>query len=795
MEDQIQFTPKKEAPGLTIKDLYYKYIRFLPFFVLSAALALLSAYLYLRYTEPVYKSVGSLLLKEDKGGESSTDRFQQLFVLDNSININNEIELLKSKELMERVVNKLNLSFSFTAKGKIRNSQLYNEVPFFIEVININDSSTFIWNITFLKDGHYRINEGELKKPGQLFTNAQGSFRLIRRPAIAIDPEYNKFEVKWQPADQVASFYASTISVVPKGATGILTLSLESKHPRLAADVINTLMSEYSVATIEDKNETRPQTIAFVDDRLKVVSRELDSVTAQLLAYQHANNIIDPQSQASRYFTRLENLDQQTNDARVQVSVMQMIEDYLKDSKNKYNLVPSTLGVQDGTLSNLISAYNVIQMDRKALVDGNVPVTNIKVKELEDRLERVRQNVLENLRNIKNAQVTAISRLQQQASAFNTEIQRIPAKEQNLQEIQRQLQTKQEVYNLLMEKREESAISLAATISNIKVLEKAKFTSTPVKPNRRTVQLIALIVGLALPALIIFLIEALNDKVSSRVDVERITDATILGDVGHSFSKEALVVKPNNRGIVAEQFRIIRSNLQYVLNHIEKPVIMVTSSFSGEGKSFISTNLGSVMALAGKRTIILEFDIRKPKILSHLNMAKKPGLTNYLLGKTQLEELPVPIQDIEHLFVLPCGPVPPNPAEMLLDPKLETLFNYLKQEFDVIVIDTAPVGMVSDALTLSKYADVTLYLVRQGHTLKKQITLVDQFFKEGKLPKLSIILNDVKLRGYGYGYGYGYSYGAGYFEDEFQTNPVLSRWLGWMDMKKWQKKKRKKEKV
>jgi capsular exopolysaccharide synthesis family protein len=308
------------------------------------------------------------------------------------------------------------------------------------------------------------------------------------------------------------------------------------------------------------------------------------------------------------------------------------------------------------------------------------------------------------------------------------------------------------------------------------------------------------LIGLVLPALFIFVLELLNDKVSTRYDIERLTAASILGEVGHAYGKNALVVTHTNRSVVAEQFRIIRSNLQYVLNHINKPVILVTSSFSGEGKSFISTNVGSVMALAGKKTIILEFDIRKPKILSHLNIPKRAGLTNYLLGKMAIEDLPVPLEGIPNLYILPCGPVPPNPAEMLLDPRLNDLFDWLRKNFDVVIMDTAPVGMVSDAMTLSKFADATLYIVRQGHTFKKQIGMIDEFYTQGKLPRISIILNDIKVRTgygyYGYGrYGYGYGYGSGYFDDETPPPTSLSRWFGWLDTKKWNRKKRKRNTV
>lgn len=249
--------------------------------------------------------------------------------------------------------------------------------------------------------------------------------------------------------------------------------------------------------------------------------------------------------------------------------------------------------------------------------------------------------------------------------------------------------------------------------------------------------------------------------------------------------------------MVAEQFRIIRSNLQYVVGKTEKPTILVTSSFSGEGKSYVSTNMGAVLALAGKKTIVLEFDIRKPKVLSGLGISKGPGITNFLVGKGNLQDYIKPVPEHDNLFVLGCGPVPPNPAELLLDPRLDELFAWLKQNFDVVIIDTAPVGMVSDAMTLGKYADCTLYLVRQGHTFKKQVVLIDEFYKEDKLPKVSIIINDVKLKpGYGYygygryGYGYGYGYGS-YYEEEVAPPSISERLFNMLDIRRLFRKKKK----
>jgi capsular exopolysaccharide synthesis family protein len=608
----------------------------------------------------------------------------------------------------------------------------------------------------------------------------------------------NEYKVVWEPTEKVVNNVLSNLVVSPGGSAGVIQLSYIATNPKLAADLIDRLMKEYQVATREDKNETNRRMLDFIDDRMKNVEKDLDSITRNLLEYQRRNNLISAETQSEGYFTQIQETDKEINESRVQDNVAQMIDGYLRDEKNAYNLVPSTLGLEDGTLNGMISAYNVAQLERKMLIDANVPVTNLKVKQKEDEIERLRINVLESIRNLRKLIAVTISRLQVVSGNVLAQIRELPVKEQNLLEIKTKQLTKQTVYNLLLEKREQTAISLAGTISNMKVIENANVNTIPVKPKPSTVYLVSLIVGLALPALFVFVLELLNDKINSRYDIEKVTNIPIVGEIGHSYMKEGLVVKPNHRGIVAEQFRIIRSNLQYVITNVEKPIIMVTSSFSGEGKSFISTNLGAVMSLTNKKTIILEFDIRKPKILSSLGIPKRPGITNFLLGTVGAPDLPIQVTGYENLYVLACGPIPPNPAELLLESRLEDLFDYLRSNFDVIIIDTAPVGMVSDAMALGKFAHATLYIVRQGHTYKRQLNLIEEFYTQSKLPKVSIILNDVKLQtGYGYygygryGYGYGYTSKSGYFTEDAPPPGFLSKWFGWLDMKKWDKKKTK----
>ncbi|MGZ3749661.1 MAG: GumC family protein [Flavisolibacter sp.] len=794
LEEQAQ-RAKTESANLSVKDLFYKYLRFLPMFVISVALSLFVAYVYLRYATLVYQSTGTLVIKGENNSEAGNDKLGQLLVSDDKKNIQNEIEYLQSRPLMERVVKALNLNFTYLAQGKIKELNVYKTCPFIIEAFQIQDStSTFSLDIDFEDNNTFRINkEGTVFTFGQVFKNRNGVFRLMRKAPDQMGAEYR---IVWQPTSLVASNLLKDLIVAPKQNTGILILSKEATSPELAADVINQLMEEYKAAVIEDKNDATQKTITFVDTRLAVVRHELDSINKRLLEFQQANNIIDPQAQSSNYLNRIEQASADENQQALQLANAEMIDSYLQDKSLANTPVPSSLGISDVTLNTMIEAYNRAQLERKSLLE-NAPPGNVAVQQKGEEIEVLRQKIIENLRTIKLAYRAAIGTIKNKGSSAQISVKSMPSKIQVLADIQREQQTKLFIYNSLLQKREESAIALASQISNTKVLQDATPNFTPIKPNRNSTQLLAMVIGIVLPGLFIFILEMLNDKVTTRSDVERSTGATILGEVGHSYGKETLVVTNNNRKVVAEQFRMLRSNLQYVLNHISKPVILVTSSFSGEGKSFISTNIGAVMAITGKKTIILEFDIRKPKILAHLGLSKKPGLTNYLLGKVRLEDLPIQVPGAENLFVLSCGPVPPNPSELLLDPKLNDLFDFLKSNFDVVIVDTAPVGMVSDAMTLSKFANSTLYIVRQGHTFKKQVLLIDELYQTNKLPKISIVLNDVKLRsGYGYyGYGryaYGYGHGSGYFEEEGQEASPLGKWLGWLDTKNWKKKNKSK---
>lgn len=803
MEDQLS-SNKSELWNISVKDLFFKYLRFLPLFLLSVAIMLFSAYLYLRYSTEIFQVRATLMINSDQN-KGRQDKLDELFMSNNSSNIQNEIEILKSRPLMSRVVSALNLQTSYYSVGRIKApSNIYKSTPFQFDVFEIKDSSrNFMLKINFISDKEFRIDkEQKVFALGQLFQNKYGVFRMSGITPIQAGQEYI---VRWQSLVSVASGLAGAINVQPKGVnTGLLIISMETANPQLGADIVNQLMTEYGNRSIEVKNITLLQTLVFIDERLKILRHEVDSVERIKLDYQQKNDVIDVTAQSAGYFDALTQSDQDINLQQEKIGMATMIENYLRDEKNRhepFKLAPSALGLEDATMGGLIQAYNIAQLERKSLVDGGTPPDNPVIKQKESQIEEMRQRVIESIANIKIAFNAQINTAKSKVKDVQSILKQLPEKTRYLLEIDRALEGKQTLYKFLAEKKEETAISSASNIADSDVLDSALVPSTPVKPNRKTIQLLAIIIGLGIPALVIFFTEVLNDKITTRYDIEKITRAAVLGEVGHSFSSDtSLVVSSVNRSMVAEQFRIIRSNLQYVLGKAEKPVILVTSSFSGEGKSFVSTNLAAVMALAGKKTIVLEFDIRKPKIMSGLKLRSKVGITNFLLNTNSMEELPVLVPGFENLFVLPCGPVPPNPAELLLEDKVNELFSYLKQHFDAIIIDTAPVGMVSDAMTLSKFADCTLYIVRQGHTFKKQIILIDEFYTENRLPKISIVINDVKLKPgygyYGYGrYGYGYGYGQGYYQEEETAKKTnLDKFFDWLDPRSiWRRLKGKKQ--
>jgi tyrosine-protein kinase Etk/Wzc len=780
---------KQEALSkFSYREFLLKHLKYIPWILISVSLFLIGAYIKLRYSPRVYRVDGSMLIKNDNPYGGGNDRFDDIFMMSQSnINLNNEIEILKSRPLLQRVAARLGLQYRYMNKGNIRSTIIYGNSPVMLDIVSQPDSTrAFGVEINVANDNSFTIGEANQKYAfGQEITLGNVGFRILRRQEIDLKGfASNQFVLQKMTLAQATEGLVGSIKIAQaSNYSQILDISFQTENPRMGEDIINELFKVYNQYNIDDKNRIANNTLHFIEERLDTLRLELGGVELDLQRFQEANQAFDLESQSELYLSNLSETNRMLSEQEVKIGVIDYLIEYVAKPANQYRTIPNNLVVEDPTLLTLIGQYNGLLLQRETNLK-TAPANHPTIRQMDANLEKLHVDILEALQNVRRAFIMTRDQFVRKSFESKGHIQSVPGKARRLLDIQRQQKLKQDLYLFLLQKREETAIGSAATVANSKVVEPALGSRNPVAPNRRNLYALAIFAGLGIPILIIILIELFNDKINSRLDVEKNTHAPILGEIGHSDEGVTLVTRQNSRKFIAEQFRIIRTNLQYILNKVPKPVILVTSSFSGEGKSFVSTNMGAVMALAGKRTVILEFDIRKPKVVSGLELARNSGITNFIVGKTPPEELPIPVPSVENLFVISCGPLPPNPAELLLDERVNDLFKWVRANFDVVIVDTAPVGLVSDAVVLGKFADCTLYITRHHYTLKKQVVLIDQLYSENKLPRLSIIINDIKGRtgsyngyyGYGgYGYGYGYGYGSGYFEDGKNTKTLGKR--------------------
>jgi len=788
--------PWKPGP----KEFIFKYLKYLPWVVITLALFLTLAYLKVRYATSIYRVQSSLLIKNDDHSEDRAPdaRFDELFMSQGVTNLSNEIEILKSKPVLQRVARDLKLQIYYYNKGNVKTSLMYPDPPFYLEPLVIVDSASgFNCMITLLGNGKFLLDEGKTRLDfGKPFKVGNNICRITRNPGYNENSFINtKFSTGWQPFKYAAENLAAGLSVAQiNEQSTILTLAFEGENASLGNDVLNTLMSVYDSLIVEDKSRINANTLNFINTELYTLNDTLKGAQGGLRNYMVENQVFDLEAQSKNYLDNLKDVVKDKDEQEVRLNIINWLLDYVADKKHAYDLVPTDLGIQETALVPMVAEYNRLQLEREATL-RTTPETNSIVVGMEVSLEKIRKEIYQALLNVKESYKITGSELESHEQELQSGIRSMPGKSIQLVNRQRQQRILEELYSLLLQKKLETQIASASTISNSKVVEPAEGTGTEISPDRKKIFTLYILLGLLIPCGIIALIEMLRDKVTGRGDIEKNTSTPILGEIGHSNYKNTLVVTKNSRRFISEQFRIIRTNLQYVIGKKEKPVIMITSSFSGEGKSFISTNIGAVMALADRKTVIMEFDIRKPKIVSGLELRRKMGITNFLIGSAKFEEMVVKVEGVDNLYVIPCGPIPPNPSELLLDPRLDELMAEVQKRFDVVIMDTAPVGLVSDAVNLGRFADCTLYIVRQSYTFRRQISAIDELYTQKKMPKISLLLNDVKIEGgyyggysgSGYYGGYGYGTESGYFEDEKgpdnssvfeRVRNQLQRWFG-----------------
>jgi capsular exopolysaccharide synthesis family protein len=769
------YADSKKA-GFSPRELVMRYIPFLPWIAAIVIISLAAAYTRLHFMPNVYSVTGNIMVQDPNSMGSSADKFNEILFTEPARNLEDEMQVIKSRNLAKRVVKSLGLEVLYYNKGKVRSTLVSpRESPLILDILSLNDSSAyFSIELTVINEREFRIGENNNVLFSQPFETSAGRFRISYRPNLMGAFASNDFIIDYSSTENRAVELISNTYAGQSGTSNtIIQLQFQTENPKLGIVIVDQWMEEYQKAGLEEKRQVALGALGFINEQLDTVRLNLTSVERNLLGYREDNKVYNTQVQSEKYFTQLTDLEKESLQQGVQLEVLNNLLSYISDTKNPYRQVGSVLGIAEPTLVQQLGEFNNLQVQRETLLKTTTS-ENPMVKNVEAGIEKLRVSIIENLRNVKQAYLVSINNIRSRSFEANREISSMPLKENKLLDITRRQKILEQLYSLLLQKKLETSISAASTISNVKVIEAASSSFVPIKPNKKGTYTIVLFLSLAIPILLIFLMEYFNDKVRTKEDIEKETNAPIIGEISHSDQEKALVVSKTSRRSIAEQFRMIRTNLQYIIPRANKQVIMVTSTISGEGKTFISTNIGAVLALTGKRTVIFEFDIRKPKVASTLGLSRKTGITNFLIGNSTFEELPIPIPDVENLYVIPCGPVPPNPAELLLSDKISELMEKAKEQFDVVVIDTAPIGLVSDAMTLGKFADVTLYIIRHNHTVKKQLQLLQEIYTQKKLPKVSVIVNDIKSGlGYGYQYGYGqseygYSYGSGYFEDDLE---------------------------
>lgn len=778
IQQNSQVTPLivENDSGLDFKQLLYTFFQYWYWFVASIIFCLLVAFLYLRYTTPVYKINSKILIKDDNSNSSSStqDLLSQIDLFNTKNNVNNEKQILQTHFLLQQVVEELQLNVTCFSVGKIKSTEIYKNGPFKVQLVSLKDSvPTQKFVLKFLNNGTAFTVDNNSRKYNLNDTVKASNASFIVQPNDLTKLEDVDYEINISTPDATTENYLNNLSFdINDKEASVIQITLQESMPAKGEDILNKVYDVYTRMNEEDKDKIADSTINFINGRLAVVESELSGVEKNIEQFKVKNQLsTDLQDQAKLVLDNVSDVQKQLTTQDVQISVVQAIEDHLK--QNGQRVVPNAAVIQDPTYIATVQQYNDLVLARDRELETTKP-DNPVVKNLDNQIEGVKNNLLISLNNIQNQMQISRNELAEKNSQLLGQIKSSPGKERVFLDISRQQDVKQQLYLYLLQKREETAISKSGNLSNSRLIEPGKSDTLPFTPKRSLIYLISLCAGILLPASGVYLKNILNNKIADSADVSKETTLPIIGEIGHNSTGKTIVAEQNSRTSLAEQFRAFRTNLQFLLKGKENQIIMITSSTSGEGKSFLTINLGSSLAISNKKVVLVELDLRKPKISKEFGLSIENGFTDYLVSKAKKEQI-IKSTSNPNLFLISSGTIPPNPAELLLSSEVDELFAWLKTQFDYVIVDTPPAGIVIDPVLIGRLTDASIYVVRQKYTLKQQLQIANDFKENKKMNNLSILVNDVrfdKRYGYYYGnkYGYRYSYGYGYSSDYYSDN-------------------------
>ena len=804
-ETDFNEAQESKEENIDVKELLFKYLIHWPWFVGAVVACLIAAWVYLYISTPVYNISATVLIKDDKkGGSAGMLSGLESLGLDGMIsssqNIDNEIEVLRSKTIVKEVVEDLGLYISYADKDEFPSRNLYKTSP--VQVSLTPQEADLLEKPMIVEmalqpqgslDVNVKIGDDEYQKHFEklpaVFPTNKGTLAFFQtldsilpskkssEEIVGVEGTVRNITAVINKPLAVAKGYCGSMTIEPTSkTTSVAVISLKNSNVQRGKDFINKLLEMYNINTNNDKNEVAQKTAEFINERISIISKELGSTEKDLESFKRGAGITDLTSDAQIALTGSAEYEKKRVENQTQINLLQDLQKYMRNEG--YEVLPSNIGLQDVNLAAAINRYNDVLVERKRLLRTSTE-NNPTIINLDTSIDAMKENVQVSLDRVLRGLYITKADLDREANRYSRRISEAPGQEREFVSIARQQEIKAGLYLMLLQKREENAITLAATANNAKIIDDAIADDAPVSPKGKMIYLVALVLGVGIPVGVIYLLELTKFKIEGRSDVEKLTSVPIVGDIPLTDEKQgAIAVFENQNNLMSETFRNIRTNLQFMLEN-DKKVILVTSTVSGEGKSFISANLAISLSLLGKKVIIVGLDIRKPGLNKVFNIPRKEvGITQYLANpEKNLMDL-VQLSDVsKNLYILPGGTVPPNPTELLARDGLDKAIETLKKNFDYVILDTAPVGMVTDTLLIGRVADLSVYVCRADYTHKNEYTLINELAEKDKLPNLCTVINglDLKRRKYGYYYGYGkygkyygygkrYGYGYGYGE-------------------------------
>lgn len=781
----FEFTETQQGFSLDFKRVAYRAIRHWYIVVVSLSIALTVAFYKNRYTQPTYPISASILIREMQetgGGE---------FIYKNALidpyrNYLNEPYIIRSYPLVEKVIRDINFHVSFYREGYFMTTESYSYIPVFAQWCSQEEIKTGRFIFTLKDENTYELRKSSSQEDeiGEKFTlndtvqfnNFTLCFRRIAsrplKPFIDVP-----FHVVIQDPRTVAGSYIGRLSVkwAEEGA-GIINLSLNGNDYQKEVDFLTHLIEAYRTLDLEKKNETADRTIEFIKGQLTDIKDSLRTVEYQLERFGNSSRVKDMSLEAQRLLSKLESFEVQKAELLIRQNYYQYLDNYLQNASNLDQVVlPSSVGLDDQVLSTMLAQMVNLQLEMKVVFERE-PGKNPLIANKINRITEIKRDVKEALNALRSTDKIKMDFLVKQLNVTEKQMSVLPAAERRLISVQRNYALLENLYVFLMQKLSEAGISKASNTSDI-IPVNPPMRGSAISPKPIQNFTIAIILGLTIPFILFVIFELTNNRVQSKEDIEKMTSIPFIGGVGHNSSGNNLTVSERPKSGVAESFRAMRSNLNYFTSNKSKQVFMVTSSISGEGKTFTTINLATVFALSGKRTLILGADMRRPKIFEDFNCTNDFGLSTYLSGLSEFEGV-VQKTRIDNLYLVSGGPVPPNPSELLLTDKFDAFIKIALQQFDFVLIDTPPLALVTDAFVMSKFVDHTVFVMRQNYSPKEFVKSINEYYRSGKLKNMSILLNDIYKSGLGYGYGqgyaYSYAYGYGYGSKRKEGNGYYS---------------------